>query len=122
MTALALDYATLQGRHMLDLFPQREGPQGIDAARWVEMVDRYLLPEFADLYSAVCRPGAWEYVCGSAARRALEGAGYSPLVDWHAPWRVWWLHDFEGHWPIWVKGIIDDMSTGDQESTAPVDR
>lgn len=66
----------------------------IDAALVVELHKRWSAARvtFGDVYSAVCRPGSWEYQLPAALelRALLICNGYQPTPDPDATWRLIW--------------------------------
>lgn len=56
----------------------------------LQAVDNHVLD---DVYSAVCRPGSWEWatVMGARLRCELQQLGYLPEPDEVSPWRVTWV-------------------------------
>lgn len=48
--------------------------------------------QFGDVYSAVCRPGSWEWALPAAAmlRDLLRDNGYQATPDEVATWRLVW--------------------------------
>lgn len=68
--------------------------QGIDArtAAKLRRVEGVGIPGAWDVWSAVCRPGSWEWAtaAGEDARAILRRAGYAERPDPRVTWRVRW--------------------------------
>lgn len=66
----------------------------VDHALTVELHERWSAARvtFGDVYSAVCRPGSWEYQLDAARtlRELLKQNGYQPTKDPDADWRLIW--------------------------------
>lgn len=66
----------------------------IEPALVVELHKRWARAHvtFGDVYSAICRPGSWEYQLPIAAtlRALLRDCGYEPTKDPDADWRLIW--------------------------------
>ena len=76
----------------------------IDAALVVELDKRWEQARvtYGDVYSALCRPGSWEFQLDTARtlRELLRQNGYEPTTDPDANWRLIWkrMHgESDGH-------------------------
>ena len=72
----------------------------VDSPLAVELHKRWTAARvtFGDVYSAVCRPGSWEFALPAAAllRELLQQNGYAATRDPEATWRLIWRRPCEG--------------------------